>query len=210
MAYTTEANVEAYMGESFDGATTPSSTDITLFITWAQAMIDKYTGTKFESTTVTDEILDSEGGVRFKLPKRPIISITNFNVDEGGLGNATDWVARTEGRTSAEDFVILEEEGVLYFHNDTPPWGIQNIKTTYAYGYSSVPTDVAKLATLLVVREIVRGRISDNIYSSQDSISVGPISVSKAGSQSTSAVAELESEIKDLWKAIGRFKSILH
>jgi hypothetical protein len=210
MAYTSEANIEAYMGEAFDATTTPSTTNITLFITWAQALIDKYTGTKFEATTVTDEILDSEGGNRFKLPKRPIVSVTNFYIDNGGLGNTTDWDELSEGRTGDEDFVILEDEGVLYFHNNVPRWGIQNIKTTYVYGYSTVPVDVAKLATLLVVREIVRGRIADNIYSSQDSISVGPISVSKAGSQSTSAVAELESEITDLWKAVGRFKSILH
>tara|TARA_Y100000310_G_C20525540_1_gene735818 strand:- start:287 stop:925 length:639 start_codon:yes stop_codon:yes gene_type:complete len=212
MAYTTEANVEAYLGETFDGTTTPTSTDITLFISWADKLINDFTGTAFESTGVTDEILDSEGLERFKLPKRPIISVTSFYVDKAGLGSSSspDWEARTEGRTNSEDFVILKDEGVLYFHNDIPSTGIQNIKTTYNYGYSSVPADVAKLATLLVVREILRARLADNLYSSQDTISVGPITISKVGTQASVGVNELEKEINDCWKAVGKFKTVLH
>jgi len=212
MAYTTEANVEAYLGETFDGTTTPTSTDITLFISWADKLINDFTGTAFESTGVTDEILDSGGLERFKLPKRPIISVTTFYVDKAGLGSSSspDWEARTEGRTNSEDFVILKDEGVLYFHNDIPSTGIQNIKTTYNYGYSSVPADVAKLATLLVVREILRARLADNLYSSQDTISVGPITISKVGTQASVGVNELEKEINDCWKAVGKFKTVLH
>lgn len=208
MAYTTEAKIESYLGESFDSTTTPSTTDITTFISWATSLINDYTGTAFESTAVTDKILDSEGTRRFKLPHRPIISVTSFYVDENNLGGtSTNWVARTEGRTNTNDFVILGTEGVLYFHNDVPPWGIQNIKVTYNYGYSTVPADVEKLTTLLVVREILRARLADNAYSSQDDITVGPIRISKSGSGSTVGVDELNKEIEELWIAIGRFRT---
>ena len=210
MAYTTEAKIEAYLGESFDTTTTPSTDDLTQFIGWAKKLIDDYTGTAFESTAVTDKILDSDGDTRFKLPHRPIISVTAFAVDEAGLGaSATNWVARTEGRTSGYDFIILEEEGILYFHNDVPPAGIQNIKVTYNYGYETVPADVEKLCTLLVVREILRARLADNTYSAQDDITVGPIRISKSGSQSSVGVKELNKEIDDMWKAVGRFRTTL-
>jgi hypothetical protein len=212
MAYTTEANVEAYLGEAFDETTTPSTSDLTIFIGWADKLIEDYTGTAFESTAVTEEILDSEGHTRFKLPKRPIISVTTFEVDKAGLGSSSspDWEARTEGRTNSEDFVILEDEGILHFHNDIPSVGIQNVRITYNYGYSTVPKDVERLATLLVVKEILKARLADNLYSSQDSISVGPINISKAGTQSTSSVRELDRDIEEAWKAVGKFKTVLH
>jgi len=210
--YTTEANVEAYLGESITSGTVPSSTDLQIFLNWADKLINDYTGTAFKATTVTDEVLDSEGFQRFKLPKRPIISVTNFYVDKAGLGssNSPDWELRTEGRTNSEDFVILEDEGILYFHTNIPSAGKQNIKTTYTYGYSTTPKDVEKLATLLVVREILRARLADNLYSSQDTISVGPITVSKSGTQGSIGVVELEKEINDLWRAVGTFKTTLH
>jgi len=212
MTYTTEANVEAYLGESFDETTTPSTSDIAIFIDWTDKLIQDYTGTAFESTAATDEILDSEGRERFKLPKRPIISVTTFEVDKAGLGssNSPDWEARTEGRTNSEDFVILNDEGVLHFYRDAPSAGIQNVRVTYNYGYSSVPKDVERLATLLVVKEILKARLADNLYSSQDSISVGPINISKAGTQSTSSVRELDRDIEEAWKAVGKFKTVLH
>ena len=40
MAYTTEANIEALMGETFDADSRPSSTEITIIITWSDAMVD--------------------------------------------------------------------------------------------------------------------------------------------------------------------------
>ena len=209
--YTTEALVEAYLGEAFDGTTTPSSTDIVTFIGWSEKQIDDETGTSFTSATVTDEILDSNGSQRFRLPKRPIISVSAFTVDENGLGAAsTNWVARTEGRTNSADFVILEDEGVLYFHNDTPPYGIQNIKTTYAYGYSAIPKDVEKLATLLVTQEIIKARLADNAYSSQDTIRVGPIMISKSGGQVSLSLIEFNKQIDEAWSSVGRFRTIIH
>ena len=209
--YTTETLIESYLGETFDGTTVPNSTDIATFIGWSEKQIDDETGTSFTSVTSTDEILDSDGSQRFRLPKRPVISVAAFTVDENGLGAAsTNWVARTEGRTSTADFVILENEGVLYFHSDTPPQGIQNIKTTYAYGYSAIPKDVEKLATLLVTQEIINARLADNSYSSQDTIRVGPIMISKSGGQVSLSLIEFNRQIDDAWKSVGRFKTIVH
>lgn len=210
MAYTTEAKVESYLGETFDATSTPTPDDVTNFIAWADSLIDAYTGTKFASTTVTDEYLDSYGETRFRLPKRPIISVTNFYVDEaGGLGaSSTSWVARTEGRTNSDDFVVLKDEGVLHFHSDIPPAGIQNIKTTYVYGYSSAPTEVEYLSTLLVAREIVKARLADNSFGSQSGITVGPIRIDQKNSEASVGLKELDKAIEEAWKAVGQFRTI--
>ena len=40
MAYTTEAKIEALMGETFDANSRPSSTEIAIIITWSDAMVD--------------------------------------------------------------------------------------------------------------------------------------------------------------------------
>lgn len=212
MAYTSEANVEAYLGETFDSTTTPSSTEIAKFIEWADNQIDMFTGTKFEPTTVTDEIIDSNGQSWFRLPKRPIISVESFYVDKAGLGssNSPDWEARTEGRTSSDDFVVYKDEGYLYFFNDVPSAGKANCKVSYTYGYSTVPKEVEYLSTLLVVREILKARLADNAYSSQDDITLGPIRISKSGSKSSIGVQELNEQIEEAWKAVGKFKITLY
>ena len=40
MAYTTEAKIEALMGETFDSDSRPSSTEVVTIITWSDAMVD--------------------------------------------------------------------------------------------------------------------------------------------------------------------------
>lgn len=208
--YTTEANVEAYIGEAIDATTTPTSTQLDVFIEWAEKQIDDFTDTAFTSTTETDQILDSEGMQRFRLPKRPIISVTNFYVDKAGLGsvNSPDWEARSEGRTDTDDFVLLKDVGVLHFHHDIPPYGIQNVKTTYVYGYATVPKDVEKLATLLVVKEILKTKLSNATFGSAQDITVGPISLRNSIKEGSMTTSELDKEIEEAWKAVGRFKAI--
>jgi hypothetical protein len=215
MSYTTEAKIEAYLGEIFDTTTVPTSSAITDYIAWATALINKETGTAFESTTVTDSIFNAvtmeyEGLTALKMPKKPIVSVTNFYVDEVALGSntTTTWTARTEGRVSTADYVIIADDGLLAFHHDAPTDGILNIKSTYVYGYSTLPADVEKLATLLVVREILRAKLANSTYSSSDNITVGPISISKASSSGSVGVKELQEEIDEAWKVVGRFKSI--
>lgn len=216
MAYATEADIEAYLGESFTESTVPTSDFITDSLARAKAQIDKETGTAFESTTVTDSIFNAvtmeyEGYIALKMPKKPIVSVTSFYVDEAGLGSSsTSWVARTEGRTSSYDYVLIGDDGLLVFHHDQPSDGLLNVKSTYVYGYSAVPADVEKLTILLVVRDILRARIADSTYSSADNITVGPISISKASSSASVGVKELQAEIDDLWKSVGRFRTLAY
>jgi len=210
MAYTTEAKIESYLGESFDESSTPSTADITNMIAWEDAIIDKHTGTKFAATTVTDEILDGQGEQRFRLPKSPIISVTNFYEDTtGGLGaTSTTWTERTEGRTNSDNFVILEDEGILHFHSNIPSAGVQNIKTTYVYGHSTVPAEVEYLSTLLVVRSIIKARAADSSYGNQSKVTVGPINVENKISDVKISIEQLDNEIEEAWQAIGKFRSI--
>lgn len=210
--YTTEVIIEGYLGETFDGTTTPSPTDLATMIGWSEKQVDDETGTSFTVVQMTDDLIDSDGDQRFRLPKRPINSVTNFYVDKAGLGasNSPDWEVRVEGRTNTDDFLLLSDEGILYFHTDIPGTGIQNVKSSYAYGFSAVPKDVERLTTLLVVDEIIKARLADNAYSSQDTIRVGPIMISKSGGQVSQSLIEFRKSIDEAWKAVGRFKTLLH
>jgi len=207
--YTTEALVEAYLGESFDGTTVPTSTQVAVYVGYAEKEIDERTGTTFTAQTNTDEINSSDGTGIIRLLNRPIIAMTNFYVDEAGLGSdsSPDWVARSEGRTGDEDYVVYKSEGHLDFYRDKPPYGINNTKCTYTSGYATVPKHVEHLATLLVSRMIVKGKIADNAYNSQSHIQVGPIRIGQAGSQVASSVSEIDKEIDNMWSSVGILKS---
>jgi hypothetical protein len=106
--------------------------------------------------------------------------------------------------------VLIGDDGLLVFHHDQPSDGLLNVKSTYKYGFSSVPVDVEKLTILLVVRDILRARLADSAYSSSDNITVGPITIVKASSSSSIGVKELQAEIDELWRAVGRFRSIAY
>ena len=66
MAYTTEAKIEALMGETFDSDSRPSSTEITTIITWSDAMVDaegaNVSGTQQEllSTLMAAHIIEAK------------------------------------------------------------------------------------------------------------------------------------------------------
>jgi len=209
MAYITEADLESYLGETFDTTSVPTSAEVTEIIARTQAKIDTFTRTSFEATTESAQILDSDGLQRFRMPRMPLISVSSFEIDVGGLGNTTDWEARTEGRQT-EDFVVLKEEGILYFHRNVPRAGVQNCRATYVYGYSTVPKEVENLALLLCTQAIVRSRLADNVYSSQDSITVGPITISKAGSNTIKGLEEFNTQVNEAWKEVGVFRTTLH
>jgi len=209
--YTTEAKIELYLGESFTVSTVPTTDAITQMIEHAEKEIDEYTGTSFTTATATDELIDADGTNEVYTKYRPIIAVSACTVDEAGLGNdsSPNWVARTEGRTTSTDFVLYTDEGKLYFYTDVPSVGKQNVKITYTYGYAATPKHVEELATLLVTRMIVKARLADNVYSSQDNIQVGPISIGKSGTQSAATVMQLDEDIERLWRLIGKFKSHL-
>lgn len=74
MVLTTVANVAAYLQTTIDGSSTPNSTTVTQWITWAEAEIERRTGQKFESTAITNRVIDLD---RY-----------NVTVNLDGLGNS--------------------------------------------------------------------------------------------------------------------------
>jgi protein-disulfide isomerase-like protein with CxxC motif len=58
MVLTTVANVAAYLQTTIDGSSTPTDTTVTQWITWAEAEIERRTGQKFESTAITNRVID--------------------------------------------------------------------------------------------------------------------------------------------------------
>lgn len=81
--YTTEALVEAEIGNSITGSTTPTSTQLTTWIDEAENLIDERIGTSFTSGTVTNAIIPFTEHTSYKSSQ--IIAAEGLRVDSQRL-----------------------------------------------------------------------------------------------------------------------------
>lgn len=201
----------------------------------AESEIDERSGTKFASTTVTDEIYDFDQYTSYKsaeqlrgyssdilvgtrqdswntffndkivFENKPVISITSLSKNNAGPGDTDNWESLTEQTGTGGDYTIYKDIGVLKFIKNAPPIGARKIKTTYIYGYSTVPKIVEKLAILISVKSILQSTSNSSMFDSPDSISLEGISISKGTGGSVSYITNLTNEINQLWKNVGEF-----
>ena len=232
MVYTTLENVEAMLSETFDSTTAPTDTQVNTFISWASAEIDKRTGTKFEPTTVTDEIYDyltsntdvidadfpnslaqtrHDFGTKYHnnllfLKNAPLISVTSvYRNTNNPVSGSDDWELLTSG--SGNDYLVYDEYyGKILFLNNYPYAQVRSLKITYVYGYSAVPEEVSELATLLVAKQIINSKVANSSYDSSDSITVGAISITKSSGQNVGFLNYLNSEIDRLWNLLDVYR----
>jgi len=209
--YTTEANVEALLLESIDSSTTPNSTQVAKFITWADALIDERTGTLFDTALASSEVHSYDGSGYLFVDHGPIVSVSEILVDQNGFNSeAADWQSLSEGRLADNDFYVDEyHPRKINFKTSTtgisPVAGVQNVKVTYTYGHSSVPTIVEELSTALVAKKVLEAKIINNSFSSQDSISIGPIRIDKSN-VTVGNLRQLQEYIDSLWTQVGSFQ----
>jgi len=216
MAYTTIDKVSAELGGvTIDASSTPSSTTVTSWIADAKAEIDERAGLTFESATVTSasyEVHDYDGSGVQKLNNYPIISIDSVEVEVNGLsGDSSDWQSLTEGRTSAGHFITYKELGLIAFHSNNlsvqPIAGSQNMRFTYTYGYSTVPNNVEKLATLIVASRHLTTVASKTASEEGGSVSVGTISVSDPTNYANERLSQYNTDISKMFDdLVGKFK----
>lgn len=233
MAYTTETLVEGYLRTTFDGTTTPSSTDIASWISWAEAEIDAKAQTTFGTAAVADEVYDynehttwmtpealyfeeqvtREDSFRFllhdtlQLKNKPIVSITSVYKNTAGINSAESWQLLTSG--AGGDYLSDLTNGRLIFIQNTPRYGLRSAKVSYVYGYSSVPAVVQRLATLLVAREVISSAINLTVNQEGGSVQVGPIRVTDPSDFSLGFMRSMNDEIESLWAKVGFLKTVL-
>ena len=158
MAYSTASNITALTGFAISDSTSPTTTQVNTYITWADAWIDNYIQKSYTSTTVTELYDITEGKIdpitgeetyqdTLFLKNKPIVSIATLKEDVSADGEAASWETRTEGR--ANDYIIYKNEGYVKFLDNLPSNGHQKISVNYTYGATSAPANVTFISTCI-------------------------------------------------------------
>jgi len=211
MAYTTEAKIEALLEEDITASTTPTTAQVAVWIDEADAYIDEYSGSLFDTALVSSDIhsYDAKGFIR--TDRGPIVSVSELLWNKAGFNaTADDWQTLAEGTTSDKDFYLDEYDSKrINFKTSTtgnsPIYGIQNLRVTYIQGYETTPVLVSEVATLLVSQKVIMTKVYNNSFSSQDSISIGPISISKSN-VTVGNLTSISDYISERKKLIGTFQ----
>lgn len=153
MSYCTYSDVQNLLNLSFNSTSNPSETQVAGYITDAQAWIDAYSGHNWLTNTVTQELYDSSShgprrGIILLRSPGPVLTITEVDYYNGN-GN---WVQCQKGYSdqypSTPTYLQVLPEGKIMF-TELAIDGLQMIRVTYTYGYSTVPTYVNELCALL-------------------------------------------------------------
>lgn len=192
MAYTTVSNVESYLNTTFTTTTTPTLTSVTEMVSNVDAEVDSMVGTSF-SEQHNVEILDLDRLTdRFLVSKYPLISVNSITYNTGTVFSPT-WTAFSNYRTNG-DFIIT----------DSKKSGDVSVKLDYQWGFTTVPSSVEYLATLLVVRNII-AQDSDSTGGTT-SLGIGSLSLTKTAG--ASRLANIDDTIKKQLSRVGHRKAL--
>ena len=195
MAYTTVANVEAYLRTTFDGTTAPTDTTVSEWVADVDSEVDNLLGTSFSSQTATQYWDVGTATNKFLVDNYPLISITSIEYNNGSEFNES-WVAFDNYRKNG-DFIITDK--TIGPHKNVA------VKAVYEWGYTTVPAEVKHLATLLVVKKIVN---SDDVANSgTESLSIGSLSITS--NVGMSRLVNLDKDIDNIVKRVGKKRSLL-
>jgi hypothetical protein len=219
MSYTTYTDVAAELGGvTISAGSTPTSTTVEGWIAEGDDEINARTGRVWSSTTVTTasyEYHDYDGGGIIRLHNKPVISVQSVGYNEYPLGETESWVALVEGKDADSNYVLYKDEGLLYLHSNstgnTPSAGIQNVRITYTYGYSSVPARIKRLSTLLAAKRYIQSVANKTGSEEGGSVSVGTISVSDPNNYVHEHLRGVNREIDTLFKEVAnKFRPYLY
>lgn len=128
----------------------------------AKLTIDSLLGYDIDEHTVENEYYDVKDRQQISLAIKnwPLISITAVTDDAQGS---------IPSSISLDDILIDEAKGIIYLKqtNSTDfvyyfTRGRQSVKITYVWGWATVPTKIAQLATLLVARHAQHKKWEDD------------------------------------------------
>jgi hypothetical protein len=222
MAYTTSANISAYLQTTIDTSSTPTSTTVDLWITEADDEINHITKTTFEDVTFTNEILalnsdyastsaqsnDGTGAYNqparwdlVALPFKNLLTITAVEFNTAGATDVPVWVAATIGYGG--DVILNGDNLQLIGGANVPYKQIASIRVSGTYGSASVPPFVQKLATRMVALEYIASVQSNEVSSGGGGIRVGDIEIKEPGSFTQSFINSTRDYIEEKLKQLG-------
>lgn len=162
--YTTPKKVKKYLQltNDFSDSTKPSLNTIMDWIFEAEDEVDGECKHAFRETTVTNEYHDYPyhftylwGFIPIYLNNRKIKTLDTDEGDKIELFDGSSWIdyvtEKTEGRN--DDFWMDYNNGILYVRKGYMIIRRKAIRLTYRFGEDTIPNDIKKVATRMVVKE---------------------------------------------------------
>lgn len=143
------ADVQALVQKTYSGSTTPTSTEVTNWITDLSGVIADMTGYKYSSNTATSEKHDGNGTPYIMLNYFPVLTVTSLVVDTDTL------VANTDYWLKDADAGIIECLTNPYMRTENNATGQQNITVTYTYGITTISKSLKQLCAVMVALKAI-------------------------------------------------------
>lgn len=137
----------------------------------AEEYIDDYTNTTYEGLVeVTDEVYDGAGNAQrsYVFVRRPVRSVLDVSVNRPDAGSDNpNYVELSEG--VGEDYTTYKELGIRFTGNGVMPRARpRELKVSYEYGFTDLPSDIERAATEMVIDDLVRGTVSGAMVDGRD------------------------------------------
>ena len=174
-------------------------------ISQVDAEIRSY-GIAFEATTVSSEMMDYDASGLLKVRKKPINSISSLELNYNPSETTASWQALTAGY--GKDYILDMLNGKIKFLKDKGYDDIQNVRASYIYGFTLAlwPNQYAlgkRLETIMCGSKLLAMKTLGNDFSSQDSIRIAEIAITKANANVRETLNMNVDEIKDSLKRLG-------
>lgn len=174
-------------------------------ISQVDAEIRSY-GIAFETTTVSTEMIDYDASGVLKIRKKPINAISSLELNYNPSTTTASWTAMTSGY--GKDYILDKLNGKITFLKGKGYDDIQNVRASYTYGFTSTdwPTQYQlgrRLATIMAGSKLLAMKTLGNDFSSQDSIRIAEIAITKANANVKETFVMNISETKDILKRLG-------
>lgn len=200
---------ELRLTTSFSESTFPSLSAVNRFIEEESAWLDRLTNDVFSANVVTSEYFDYDGSGLFRFPKHDVRSIQKFEYNCSARGITPSWIELEEGHD--KNFLLYSDEGEVEFviganvsnFLGKPMAGKKKFRISYTYGVSTTPSDVVKLATLLVTKRILTTLNNSQANTGGGSVSVGTIRITEPGNYSINYYKSMNEDIDLLVKNLG-------
>lgn len=227
MAYTTNAQVGAFLQTTFDGTTTPTSTTIDEWILEASSEIDTITKTTFEAVTVTDEIISynsdnsaisadkfdvtgaygqSPTADKIKLPYKNMLTLTSVEYNTAGKEQTPVWESKTIGYGGD---VILDGDYIKLLKSTYPRQQPASIRFSGTYGDTSMPKFIQKLATRMVALEVMNSQINTEVSQGGGSLRVGDIEITESSNFTSAFINDTRTYVEDKLRQLGTHQTYL-
>lgn len=163
-------------------------------------------GIAFETTTVSTEMMDYDASGILKVRKKPINSISSLELNYNPKEATANWTAMTSGY--GKDYLLDKLNGKITFLQGKGYDDIQNVRASYTYGFTSSawPSQYQlgrRLAMIMAGSKLLAMKTLGNDFSSQDSIRIAEIAITKANANVKETFLMNINETKDILKRLG-------